>query len=66
MTQVTIVVNGQRYAAFCEGESWLVKWFKNPDVTSDDEGDYVETLIAVSTDDPKVAIEAAIARGSWA
>lgn len=43
----------------------MVRWNKGA-TSSDDESNYVEAEIAVNTDDPKVAIEAAIARGSWA
>lgn len=61
-----IVIDGQRYTAFSEGQSWMVRWFKAGPDPSDDENDYVEALIAVDTTDPRVAIEAAIKRGSWA
>lgn len=66
MANPIITINGQRYTAFNEGQSWMVRWFKANPNSTDDEGYYVETLIAVYTTDPQVAIEAAIKRGSWA
>jgi hypothetical protein len=66
MTQTVFTIDGQRYTAFNEGGSWMVRWFKVNPQSTDDEGNYVEALIAVDTQDPQVAIKAAIARGSWA
>lgn len=60
------VIDGQQYEAWNEGGSWMVRWFKANPSSTDDEDNYVETLIAVDTTDPEVAIKAAIARGSWA
>jgi hypothetical protein len=42
------------------GPLWMVKrWIDDPNA-------YTEALISVKTDDPTAAIDAAIARGSWA
>lgn len=42
------------------GTTWMVKrWTDDPD-------DYTEAEINVETSDPQVAIDAAVARNSWA
>jgi hypothetical protein len=65
-------VDGKTYYAFNEGQfgpstTWMVRKYIVPPVGSvDDESDYVEALISVASNDPVVAINAAIQREGWA
>ena len=43
---------------------WQVKRY-HEQTTADDESDYDEAQVNVSTDDPQVAIDAAVRQGSW-
>lgn len=67
-----VKINGITYEAnnegtFGENTSWMVRKQVVPRPgDSDDESNYVETLISVPSSDPQVAVEAAITRGSWA
>lgn len=57
-----VVIDGKRYTAGnVGGNNWMVKRFEGDDVS-----DYKESLIAVLSTDPLVAIQAAINRNSWA
>ena len=65
-----VKINGITYEAnnegtFGENTSWMVRKQVVP-VPGDGESSYLETLISVPSSDPQVAVEAAIARGTWA
>lgn len=45
-------------------DTWMIKRFHSQ-TTSDDESDFDEAEIVVATDNPEVAIQAAVDRDSW-
>ena len=58
-------IDGFTYLAIPMSENvWMVKKYTGP--IKYENPVYVEALITVHTDDPEVAVKAAIARGSWA
>ena len=68
--KMQVTIGGITYEVTNEGQfgdytSWMVRKQVGAS-SSDDESNYVETLISVPSSDPQVAVEAAIARGSWA